>query len=224
MSEYAVWQRGHEDGQRGKADPTFLGQNNPYEQAYFRGFREGEWTANPPKPRKPAKLNTKAMKALVPAKLAAIPLNALKDAYEILLTGHCLDNVRTIDAKDPEDAMEAIRDALQLLAREFQDGSIRLYRTISIDNRQEWVDEELSIPRSLGIFYSRNEEFVQELETENRVLFCIYAPIASVDWAETICLTVDGVEDEVRLVAGKPVKLDYVEPEPEVSISAIHFA
>ena len=142
----------------------------------------------------------------------------------MLLTGHGLDNVRTIEAKEPEEAIEAMSDALQVLAREFQNGTIRLYRTIRVDDPQGFVDSELNEPQPLGIFYSRNEEFVQGYEDDERVLFCVEAPVGSIDWVETICLTVDGVEDEVRLVAGKPVALHYVEPSPSSSIGQTYRA
>lgn len=32
------------------------------------------------------------------------------------------------------------------------------------------------------------------------------------DWSETIVLTVDGVENEVRLIEGADIRLMYVEP------------
>lgn len=137
--------------------------------------------------------------SVVPPKLAGkIPPGELSEAYAILLRGHSLDNVQTIEPREPDEAMEAIAEALTTLARQFDSGSFSIYRAIEADMS---IVSEMKEPTSLGIFWSFSEAYT----AVGNISIEANAKPESVNWAETIVLNVDGVENEIRLNKGSPI-------------------
>jgi len=207
MSDKDIWQRGYEDGLKGEADWAWVGMGRPNEEVYFQGYKHGK------EERPQAKPTRQAMPRIpIPTNLKGIKRSDLNAAYTMLVAGHATDNVQNIARRDPEDAVEAITDALANLSERFVNGTITLYRTIRDDDPDGWVKRHMRSTQRLGRFWSSDETMVMAHADEERVLFCVDAPVAAVDWPETIVLTVDGVEAEIRLRDGAAVTLQYVEP------------
>ena len=203
-----LWQRGYEDGlNKGEADFEFLGIGRPNEEDYWQGFDYGK--SQRPQPAKP----TRMPRIQVPANLHGISPDDLNAAYAALLKGHATDNVRNTQSRSSREAVAAIQQALRRLSDQFQDGTIRLYRTIEVRNPEKWVAKNMTTTRSLGIYWSSNENYVMQHAENECVLFAVDAPVAAIDWPDTILLTIDGVEDEVRLRPGAAITLSYVEPQ-----------
>ncbi len=154
------------------------------------------------------------LRAVVPTKLAAVvPDSDLLDAYHTLRHGHALDKVRYIEPRSRVESIEAIEAGLTTLAREVQSGVLSIYRTVETSDPEAWVNGNLSSPISLGIYWSFSENYVMAHAENERVLFYAQVEPSAVNWAETIVLSVDGVEDECRLRPGAPIRLIYSEPE-----------
>jgi hypothetical protein len=206
--EYALYKRGEADGLKGPADSKIFELPRDHQDAYFRGYDRAV------EDRKLTKAQSVKVRIAIPAILKGIKRSALNAAYVMLVQGHATDNVRKIEQRDHAEAVQAITDALNALASQFTNGTIILYRTIQTDDAKAWVLAHMSKTQRLGRFWSSNENFVMAHAEAERVMFCVNAPVAAIDWPETIVLTVDGVEDEVRLREGAFVRLQYVEPAP----------
>lgn len=212
MSDSDLYERGYQDGLRGQADFYLLGTGRPNENAYWQGFDYGKSK----QPTKPESRPMKRLRQTVPPALKGQVRDAdLAAAYDMMRQGHAIDGVQNMPAREPEEAIHDIANALRELAAMF-DGSIRLYRTIQVEDQQpiQWVRSHLGVTRrpGLGRYWSTSENYVMPHEDNERVLFCVDAPGRAIDWAETIVTTSDGVEGEVRLRTGAAIPLVYVEP------------
>ena len=201
--EEKLWQKGHDDGLTGQADFEFLNTVSN-ERPYWSGFDYAK--SKKPLPKMP--------RIAVPSNLKGITRNDLNAAYSMLMAGHALDKVKDTPPRERDEAVEEINRALAELSHKFVNGTIILYRTIQDDDPTGWVKAKMTTSQHLGRFWSSNEEFVMQHANHERVLFCVEAHIAAVDWPETIVLTIDGVEEEIRLKDGADIKLSYVKPSP----------
>lgn len=207
--EYTLYKRGEADGLTGPPDAEIFALPRAQEDAYFRGYRYGKEQRELIKAR-----SAKVRLPTLPVNLKGIKRSDLKAAYETLIMGHSTDEVRETAAREPAEAIKAMTDALANLSAQFSDGTITLYRTIQMNNPKAWVLSRMTMTQRLGRYWSFNENYVIAHAESERVLFCVNAPVMAVDWPETIVLTVDGLEDEVRLREGAAVTLQYVEPAP----------
>ena len=158
----------------------------------------------------------KRLHNIVPKNLIGIPNESLLDAFQILREGHSLDHVIDNPSRRRIEALLVIQESLQKLAHEFQDGSIGIFRTIEVNDPNIWV-QQLSKSISLGIYWTYTKHYVQSHEDHQRVLFYARASISTINWIDTIVLNANGVEDEIRLIQGKEIKLMYTEPEAKVN-------
>lgn len=215
----AMWQQGLDDYVANRApDWDYLDSLPQQDRTFYINGYKHKQTVTPKKRGIPIK----QIRASLPAKLAAISDKDLKAAYQMLRNGHSLDNVQTIEPRDDEEAFDDLVDTLQELARHVQDGVIGLYRTIAVEDPESFVSS-LTKPTRLGIYWSLSEHYTMSHEDEQRVLFSVDAPIESINWPETIVLTIDGVEGEVRLKEKHSVRLNYTEPDA-INQSETHFA
>ena len=137
--------------------------------------------------------------ALIPDKLT-IPVSDLHDALNLMMKGHALDGVRRIQPRDLEWAMEDLRDAIATVAREFDSGKIRIYRSITVN------EIDLSEPTHVGLHWTHNENFTMgALDDGQHITMEGSVTCDAIDWSETLPLAYDGVEDEIRLIPGATI-------------------
>ena len=158
--------------------------------------------------------NRNNSRIIIPNNLSNISRNDLKEIYFILRNGHAMDDIEDINPRrDKYEIFDIINNALEKLSRVFnQNNEIIIYRTIGVDNPQEWIIENMKWSQHLGVYWTYTEELTQS--HENSVLFCAVATTKNVNWVETIILAIDGMEDEIRLIPNSSITLRYVEPCP----------
>lgn len=209
LSDKELWEKGRQDGLRGKADFEFLGVGRNNESQYWAGFDYGKAQSSP---RREPRLPVSRLRRIVPPTLKSVISKAdLTEIFRMMVAGHSLDGVQAVPPRDVEEALEAIETGLREIAASYS-GTLQLYRTIEVENPDQWIRDNLRRSRPLGRYWSRSEDHVMAHDKSECVLFCVDAPGTSVDWPETIILQVDGVESEVRLRPGRPIKLLYTEP------------
>ena len=174
------------------------------EEPYWRGYNYGK-SKRPVKPIRMPRIR-------IPAQLRGISRTDIREAFDALVAGHSTDGVQKVPPRKPADAATEIVEALETLGRNYINGSLTLFRTIAVENPEQWVVENMTKIQHLGRYWSLDENYIMHHADNEKVLFCIEATVVAVDWPATIVLTVDGVEDEVRLLEGAAVLLRYVEP------------
>jgi len=140
---------------------------------------------------------------LVPAPLTGlISRDDLEEAVQIMMAGHSLDGVREHEPRDREWALEDLRDALKTIAREFDGNLIHIYRSITAPRDMT----DFAQPCSVGIHWTHNPNFTMgALDDEGVIEMEGSVGPEAINWPETICLAVDGVEAEIRLRAGATI-------------------
>lgn len=163
----------------------------------------------------------KRLLRLVPVKLTGkVPVAALEEAFQAFCEGHAADHVQEIPPRRPAEALIAIQEGLEQLAREFQYGTFCLYRGVTVP--KQWLQNLTRRGNHLGVYWTWDEQMTMgdlgydDDDDDNggrgnyrHVVLCIDAPPESIEWAQTILKTVDGVEREVVLEHGAPVQLRY---------------
>lgn len=161
-----------------------------------------------------------ALLELIPEKFrGSIKIEELRAALDHLMTGHSLDGVRNHYPRDIEDAMDDLETALDRLERAFDTSTIAIYRSINAEN----ID--FSEPRRVGIYWTHNPNFTMGdsgLEDSRYITMEGSVHPDAIDWSETIPLTIDGVEDEIRLTPG--ARIERFSVDIDGPVSSIQFA
>lgn len=200
LDQLSMYRRGQKDArEKGEPDWSFLGTINDsdIERPYFQGY-ESVIPDFVPQGDRPVEV-PECLEGLISSESFTLEVQRVLDSSSDL-----------IDPPKPSDvSSDDVEEALRAVLREASDDEFRIYRTMDVP--EDWF-REVGPETDFGKHWSvvENHTIGHHGFNTHQALICADAPFSAVDWPETVACWLNNVENEVRLLEGASVQLQWV--------------